>query len=124
MPRRGFGEGLTGGELQRETSANVSSGDPIDDMFSDPNRPPSISPGAGRQWIFDPEAELWMSDSAPDYQGAGSQAGLDIERQRANIQAGELAESIRANKAREQEMARQRALDAATSAISAYLRGT
>ena len=49
---------------------------------------------------------------------------VDIERQLAAVQEGELAEMTRSNMAREQQAARQRALDASVSAVNAYLEGS
>lgn len=49
---------------------------------------------------------------------------MDVNRQLARVQQGELAESTRSNKVQEAEAARQRALDAASNAMSAYMTGT
>ena len=49
---------------------------------------------------------------------------VDIERQMAAVQEGELAETTRSNMAQEQQAARQRALDASVSAVNAYLEGS
>lgn len=58
-----------------------------------------------------------------------AQVGIDkdrvgIEREQTAIQRSGQLETVRANKANEAAIKRQRALDSATSAISAYLRGT
>ena len=58
-----------------------------------------------------------------------ARVGLDrdqigINKQLARVQQGELAEMTRANKVGEAEKARQRALDAASNAMSAYMTGT
>ena len=49
---------------------------------------------------------------------------VDIERQLAAVEEGELAEMTRSNMAQEQQAARQRALDASVSAVNAYLEGS
>ena len=49
---------------------------------------------------------------------------IGINKQLARVQQGELAEATRANKVMEAEKARQRALDAASNAMSAYMTGT
>ena len=51
-------------------------------------------------------------------------ARVGNERERTAIERGGLAESVRSNKAQEAEQRRMRALDAASQAVSAYLRGT
>ena len=49
---------------------------------------------------------------------------IGINKQLARVQQGELAEATRSNKVIEAEKARQRALDAASNAMSAYMTGT
>ena len=49
---------------------------------------------------------------------------MDIERQLAAVEEGELAETTRSNMARERQVARQRALDASVSAVNAYIEGS
>lgn len=51
-------------------------------------------------------------------------AQIDINRQRARVEEGQLAEENRSNQAREAAIARQRALDAASNAMQAYTTGT
>ena len=119
---------------------------------------PTVDPGAGRQWVYDPLYGQWTSETMPEWignpsSGAGG-AGADhygadlsyklglkglevdwakvgIDRQRIQnekamtaIQAKSQAETSRSNKAQEYEARKQRALDAASSAVSAYLKGT